>query len=392
MPKRATIYSYPWDLSDEGVDQALDAIADTAGLNSVSLAQSYHVSTYFLPHNPRRPLYWGEEGALYFLPSDTFYQESPLAPLISQVVTGPDYMREIVDKVKDRSLDFTTWLVFNYNHYLPQRYPDAAVHNPFGQLNLAQLCPASPLTRDYALALCRDIAAQFQPDEFHLESLGFLAFGYGFRNPKIAVRITPLCQLLMGLCYCPHCLQRAGEVGLDAERFRTEVAAFLTRELAREPDDEAMRSPSAEALQEAFSGQLQTFLDARVETATSLIEAAIAIARQTGSRASFFGGRDPIANGLDSDRFLRDVYMVNAGIGGEPETMGERIAAQRGELPADTALTAIVHAGGFTDQVALGAHLAALDKAGIDGLAFYNYGLVRRAHLEWIGANRHVWT
>ena len=48
MPKRATIYTYPWDLSDEGVDNALNTIADTAGLNSVSLGQSYHVSTYFL--------------------------------------------------------------------------------------------------------------------------------------------------------------------------------------------------------------------------------------------------------------------------------------------------------------------------------------------------------
>ena len=30
MPKRATIYTYPWDLSDEGVDNALNTIADTA--------------------------------------------------------------------------------------------------------------------------------------------------------------------------------------------------------------------------------------------------------------------------------------------------------------------------------------------------------------------------
>ena len=52
---RATIYTYPWDLTDEGIDSALDTIAHTAGLNSVSLAQSYHVSTYFLPHNPGGP-------------------------------------------------------------------------------------------------------------------------------------------------------------------------------------------------------------------------------------------------------------------------------------------------------------------------------------------------
>ena len=83
-PMRATIYTYPWDLTDEGIDSALDTIAHTAGLNSVSLAQSYHISTYFLPHNPRRPLYWGEEGALYFQPSATFYDESPIAPLSQQ--------------------------------------------------------------------------------------------------------------------------------------------------------------------------------------------------------------------------------------------------------------------------------------------------------------------
>ena len=99
MAKRATIYTYPWDLSDEGIDRALETIADTAGLNSVSLAQSYHVSTYLLPRNPRRPLYWGEEGALYFQPSDTFYRESPIEPLISNVVTSPGYMSEIVDKI-----------------------------------------------------------------------------------------------------------------------------------------------------------------------------------------------------------------------------------------------------------------------------------------------------
>ena len=141
---RATIYTYPWDLTDEGIDSALDTIAHTAGLNSVSLAQSYHVSTYFLPHNPRRPLYWGEEGALYFQPSATFYEESQIAPLISNVVDGPDYMRRIADKIRERGLDLTSWLVFNYNHYLPQRYPDAAKHDPFGHINFAQLCPASP--------------------------------------------------------------------------------------------------------------------------------------------------------------------------------------------------------------------------------------------------------
>ena len=76
-----------------------------------------------------------------------------------------------------------------------------------------------------------------------------------------------------------------------------------------------MQPPSAECLAAAFAGRLQTLLDARVETATSLVEGAIAIANQAGARASFFGGRDRVVNGLDSDRVLRNVYMVNAGVG-----------------------------------------------------------------------------
>ena len=388
---RATIYTYPWDLTDEGIDSALDTIAHTAGLNSVSLAQSYHVSTYFLPHNPRRPLYWGEEGALYFQPSAAFYDESPIAPLISNVVDGPDYMRRIADNIKGRGLDLTSWLVFNYNHYLPQRYPDAAKRDPFGHINFAQLCPASPLVRDYACALCRDIAAQFQPDEFHLESLGYLHFSYGFRNPKVGVKITPFCELLMGLCYCQHCLQRAGALGLDGESFRAEVAEYLARELAAEPAPADMQPPSAECLAAAFSGRLQTLLDARVETATSLVEEAIAIANQAGARASFFGGRDRVVNGLDSDRVLRNVYMVNAGVGGEPDALAASVRALRGEFPANTGLSAIVSPGSFADGDALGVHLTALSQAGVDGYAFYNYGLIRRAHLEWIGTCRHLW-
>ncbi|MCH2662640.1 hypothetical protein MK163_19530, partial [bacterium] len=255
MPERATIYTYPWDLADEGIDQALDRIADTAGLNSVSLAQSYHVSTYFLPRNPVRPLYWGEEGAIYFQPSQSFYRESPIEPLVSETVAGSGYMRDMVARIKARGLDFTSWLVFNYNHHLPTRYPDAAKKDPFGHVNLAQLCPASPLTRGYALALCRDILDQFQPDEVNLESLAYLHFNYGFRNPKVAAKITPLCQLLMGLCWCPHCLDYGRAEGIDdVEAFRAEIAAFLRTELAREPNEDDIYPPGCEALAGIFSG------------------------------------------------------------------------------------------------------------------------------------------
>ena len=62
------LYTYPWDLADEGVDAALDRIVDLTGCSEIQLAPSYHVSNYFLPHNPKSPIRFGENGAVFFRP------------------------------------------------------------------------------------------------------------------------------------------------------------------------------------------------------------------------------------------------------------------------------------------------------------------------------------
>ena len=148
-----------------------------------------------------------------------------------------------------------------------------------------------------------------------------------------------------------------------------------------------MDPPGCEELAGIFSGNLRRLLDARIEAATSLMVETIALCRQSGARVSFFGGMDPVTSGLDPDRFLRDVYMVNAGVS-DPD----KIASQRSAFPVGTGLSAIVSPGGHADQAALTAHLDALVAGGIDGFAFYNYGLMRQPHLEWIGASRHAWS
>ncbi|MBI4530071.1 MAG: hypothetical protein HY709_00990, partial [Candidatus Latescibacteria bacterium] len=45
----------------------------------------------------------------------------------------------------------------------------------------------------------------------------------------------------------------------------------------------------------------------------------------------------------------------------------------------------------FTSREEMRESLRALEKAGVDGFTFYNYGLIRLEHLEWIGAARDVW-
>ena len=64
MKNSRTIFAYPWDLHDEGIDASLEVIEKTGRFDEVCVALSYHIATYFLPHNPVRKLYYGDHGAV----------------------------------------------------------------------------------------------------------------------------------------------------------------------------------------------------------------------------------------------------------------------------------------------------------------------------------------
>src|SRR6516225_3461368 len=87
-----TIFTYPWDLNDDGIDRALDVIQNEAQLNGVSLAFAYHIATFFLPHNPRRKIYFGEDGIVLFVPDAKHWSNAKIRPRVSRLVEGPDWL------------------------------------------------------------------------------------------------------------------------------------------------------------------------------------------------------------------------------------------------------------------------------------------------------------
>ena len=117
----ASIYTYPWDLADEGLDAALDNIQHVAGLDDVALATSYHTATYFLPHNPKRKLYYGEDGMTLFQVDPARYESTAIRPRVSEVVDSPDYLQRQAERIRERGLSLTAWIVYAYDHILPRR-------------------------------------------------------------------------------------------------------------------------------------------------------------------------------------------------------------------------------------------------------------------------------
>jgi len=361
------------------------------GVLDVSVAVSYHVSTYFLPRNPKRKLYYGEDGALYFRPDASLYADTDLKPRISEVVTGPDYLSEMVERIRKRGLTFTAWIVYGYNHDLPTRFPDAAKQNVFGDRTLSQLSPASPSFRNYALALTRDIVQNYRPDDVHMESISYLPFTYGFRNPKVLVDIGAFDAYLMGLCFSRHSMAAAAERGVPAEDLRREIADYLIESLARRPDEASKREPTAEMVRSAFGGRLAPYVDALTETATSLFEDAAGIVREGSARASHNFPRPAHFVGLDTPRTLNCLGRVSIPSGTD-EDPGPRLDGLREQLGAGRKMVVDIQPAQFESGEALRNRLGLLSAAGADGYVFYNYGLLRAEQLRWVEAARDVWS
>ena len=385
----ASIYSYPWDLADEGLDAALDNIQHVAGLNDVALATSYHTATYFLPHNPVRKLYYGEDGMVLFQADPKKYESTTIRPRVSEVVDRPDYLERQAERIRERGMSLTAWIVYAYDHYLARTYPALAQQDALGNRHLSHLCVGAPDVRRYFLALTEDIVSRLHPDAVHIESLNFLPFGHGFSNPKVLTPITPWCSFLMGLCMCDHCIAAASEDGVDGEALRSDVAKFLNAELPKLPSQAEVVAPvSPTRLAAAFGGQLRPFLEVRAELASSLFEDVVRTIRSLGDiavQANHLGLEDELALGLSVQRMAP---LVDRSVTGpDPDA----IKPMKRRLTTDGKMIVQVSPSAYGSSDALSETLAACKRGRADGFAFYNYGLMRDEHLSWLGQASGLW-
>ncbi|MDA0700072.1 MAG: hypothetical protein O3A02_02540, partial [bacterium] len=131
------MYIYPWDVWDEGVDAFIDTLR-RCGIDAVQLAVRYHIASYLLPRNPRRVLYHGDHGALYFRPSGPLAGvDAPVSPTVT-VPRMPPAAGDVPDlaatlaTLGDAGLGRVAWVIYAYDHALARGRPDLAVEHLFG--------------------------------------------------------------------------------------------------------------------------------------------------------------------------------------------------------------------------------------------------------------------
>lgn len=379
------IYAYPWDLADEGVGEAIGQFR-ALGLDTVTVAGSYHAGKFLRPHGRSGKVYFPEDGTVYFDTDASRY--GAIKPRPSSMLAECDILGELTQRA---DIATNVWLVLLHNTALGAAHPDSTVRNAFGDRYVYSLCPAAPEARAYAIGLCRDVTERYPVAGLSLETPGFLPFAHGFHHEFALERPNRWLDAQLGLCFCDHCIGGAHAAGIDAGRLKARIAADVTAYLAGDvvfPDDMA----------EAFwladirgDGDLRAFLDWRTSVVTALVreirsavrpDATIAVipsvARPTGG--AWYEGSDLSA--LSEAAGIIEACLY--------EPTAERIKADlfdiRRRVGAKGRLRGILRPA-YPDFTSRGAFLGAMDavaSAGIDEVAFYNWGHIRQANLDWI--------
>ena len=383
---RVSVWAYPWDLHDIGLDAALDRIVQAGG-NCVSLATSYHAGRFLQPGNPRRKVYFPQDGTVYYRLDPARWQGRSIRALQADVVAAEgDYLAALVDRRNAGGPDVSCWTVCLHNTRLGMAHPDHVMRTAHGDPHVYALCPSSPAARDYVATLVNEVAEVYAPDRIELETPEFMGFSHGFHHEKDGLGLTPEEDFLLGLCFCDHCRQAATAARVPFAEARARVAALLDAAFARPlPHRSFPGFPAAGPA--AFDGEpaLAAFLRWRPQAVTGLVEQVAAGVSSATELAvidydgSWAGGLDIAALAPHLGGVLYCAYFA------PPERIGALLAPVKAALGRGKRLTAGFQL--FHPNLADAADLAARVAAAVphaDDLNFYNLGLVPPARLAWM--------
>ena len=197
------MYAYAWDLAEVGVPAVVDELR-ALGINTITLAASYHAGKFIRPRGRSGKVYFPEDGTVYFRPDPNRY--GVIKPVPNHMLEDRDVLEEVCNNPR---MSAHAWLVLMHNTRLGEAYPDATAVNAFGDRYIYNLCPSAPAARRYAVALCADVADRYAIDGISLETPGFLPYAHGFHHEFALVRQNAWLDRLLGLCFCEHCLAGA---------------------------------------------------------------------------------------------------------------------------------------------------------------------------------------
>ena len=144
------IYTYAWDLAETGVAAAVDEFR-ALGLDTVTIAGSYHAGKFMRPHGKAGKVYFPEDGTVYFNADPSRY--GAIKPIANE---PPRRARRAArtDRAGAAWRSMSGWCCCTIPR-LGMAHPESVVRNAFGDPYFYNLCPSAPEARAYAIGLAQ---------------------------------------------------------------------------------------------------------------------------------------------------------------------------------------------------------------------------------------------
>jgi hypothetical protein len=371
---RSALYAYPWALHRPDLNTAIDRVV-SSGCDELVVTPCYHRADFFQPADPTMPICYGERGAVFYGIDESLYSDTPIRPRLSRLVDGPDDLEHAAEATRQRGMDLSLWMIYNFQDELSETWAQFARHDPFGNGHRGALSLGAPEVSSYFVAQTHDVLNRFKPNVVWIESL----YRQGMAIPsKTRAIITPRCQFLLALDWNQGMRAQAEKAGVPANGLCQDVAAWLRQHLARMPTEADSAPVDEQWLATAFDGALTAYMDVCREVTTSLWEQIHDVIQAAGSRIY----HQPVAPGsLGTDLDAR----VNARIGRVmmSPSHASQLQAARQDHASGTEFFVPFH-GQYDDEASLVKDVEAAAEVGADGVSFYAYGLLRDEQLQWI--------
>lgn len=386
------IYAYPWDFIDEGIDHVLETVK-SKGVDTIAVASAYHAGKFILPHNPKRKVYFPQDGVVYFHPHAEYYKNSPIKPLLGAITEKKDLLAELARKCKQFNIKLEAWLVCLHNSRIGMKHNEFTVKNAYGDNYPYSLCPARGEVAEYIKGVISDLLENHPLSGVFLESLAYMGFFHGYHHEFYGIEMNLTQQSLLSLCFCDACKSEAAKIGLDvkhiADVVRENVNVAFEKNIEAQDENEA-ENKLAELIQS--HPQLSAFIDMRCKIVTKLVSAAKTIADRNKVGVDFFGpvympscrcayiegtSIKDIA-GLVNHYVVPIPYAQLSDVKKEIEYVKERVAPGKMILSINMGYKSMPSKKNFLDKISL------IREHNLRGGNFYNYGTVPLGRLDWL--------
>ncbi|MBT3603161.1 MAG: hypothetical protein HN521_08855, partial [Candidatus Latescibacteria bacterium] len=127
-----TMWTYPWDLNNEGYSTVLDKLKNEVGLNAINLASAYHTFDMLRPHLSKGNHLQISQAATYFQPQIDLYHNTCIKPPTSTWMGNDNWWGKAAEEAVRMGLDLNSWTVFFHNSNLAQQHPTCAIERCTG--------------------------------------------------------------------------------------------------------------------------------------------------------------------------------------------------------------------------------------------------------------------